>query len=125
MVQEAGGASVGQDVGQGDTQRGSQKGSVGVARNGDTGVKKAGMGKKLPGSGLSTGEWGVSRSPQREMARNCGGGELRHEPHMCPFHRESGRSSLRRLGGHGWGPTSRRATDVQRGENLWCFLVMP
>lgn len=61
VVQEAGGASVGQDVGQGDRQRGSQKGSVGATRNGNTGAKKAGMGKKLPGSGLSTGEQGVSR----------------------------------------------------------------
>ena len=61
VVQEAGGASVGQDVGQGDRQRGSQKGSVGATRNGDTGAKKAGMGKKLPGSGPSIGEQGVSR----------------------------------------------------------------
>ena len=61
VVQEAGEARVGQDVGQGDRQRGSQKGSVGATRNGNTGAKKAGMGKKLPGSGLSTGEQGVSR----------------------------------------------------------------
>lgn len=44
VVQEAGGASVGQDVGQGDRQRGSQKGSVGAARNGDTGGKRQGWG---------------------------------------------------------------------------------
>lgn len=59
------------------------------------------------------------------MAPNCGGGELRREPHMSPLLRESG-GSLRSLGGHSWGPASRRAMDVQRrGEDLQCFLVMP
>ena len=48
VVQEAGGVSLGQDVGQGDRQRGSQKGSVGATRNGDTG-KKAGMGRWVHG----------------------------------------------------------------------------
>lgn len=59
------------------------------------------------------------------MAPNCGGGELRHEPHMSLLRRESG-GSLRSLGEHGWGPASRRVMDVQRrGGDLQCFLVMP
>lgn len=60
------------------------------------------------------------------MAPCCGGGELGPEPHICPLCRESGGSSLRKLRGHGWGPASRRAMDIQRrGEDLQCFLVTP